>query len=104
MKISNKYRRVAEVYRYFAKGFDCDFTDDDLMEMYIFESRGEGRLREKNGFRIGKSWMDVNITMWFEDIRKGLLHPDELYDDPEIPNWFLNKILGEKIGKRSVPT
>lgn len=93
MKISRRYQRLAGIYRYFARGFTCSFTESDLYEMYAYESRGEGTPSETNGFRIGKSWMDVNITMWKEDIRKKLLFPSELYADPNIPDWWLDKIL-----------
>jgi len=37
-------------------------------------------------------WCNVVIKMWKEDIEKGLLFKYELYNDPEIPDWFLDKV------------
>lgn len=54
-----------------------------------FERRSNGKY---NGYAVGKHWMDATIAMWREDIDSGLLNRQELYDDPNIPNWFLDKI------------
>ena len=39
--------------------------------------------------------MGVTISMWKEDIKKGYLGKKELYDDPNLPNWWLDKVLKE---------
>jgi hypothetical protein len=63
-----------------------------MMEMFLYESFGEGSPTNSNGYFLGKKWMDVNIEMWREDMNKGLFFRFELYDDPDIPDWWLNKI------------
>lgn len=61
--------------------------------MYLYESKGIPIKNKYNGFYWGKKHMDVTITMWREDIQKGLLFRQELYEDERIPNWFLDKVL-----------
>ena len=48
--------------------------------------------RKRNGYYVGKQWLNVHIEMWKEDIEKGYLHKQELYDDPLFPNWWLDSI------------
>lgn len=102
MKISKRWRKIAEVYRHFAKGatetgFVCDFSENAAYEMYVFESQGRGRPKPDNGFAIGKKWLDVTVAMWLEDLKAvpPLLHALELYSDPALPNWWLNKVMGQ---------
>ena len=49
--------------------------------------------KKYNGYFVGKRWVDLTVSMWKEDIEKRLLFKSELYDDPTLPNWFLNKVL-----------
>jgi hypothetical protein len=83
------------VYRYFSKHFEhiCDYSDESMMEMFLYETYGEGRPDNTNGYFLGKKWMDVTIAMWHEDIPKGLLTKFELYNDPDLPDWWLDKVL-----------
>lgn len=60
--------------------------------MYSHETFGTS-ISPNNGFACGKSWMGVSIAMWKEDIQKGLLRKQELYDDPNFPNGWLDKVL-----------
>ena len=63
--------------------------------MFLFESQGI-RLPprdRRNGFQLGKQWMDVNVAMWKEDLRDGTLFRHELYEDPNYPHWWLDQVL-----------
>lgn len=60
--------------------------------MYYGETHGDP-VGPKNGFYQGKKWMGVTVKMWKEDIEKGLLFKKELYDDPNYPHWWLDKVL-----------
>ena len=94
MKVSKKYKRMADMYRYFSRDFqNLDYSAEALEEMYHYESMGGPSPDDRNGYLIGKRYMDVNIAMWKEDIEKGLLFKSELYADPAYPEWFLDKIL-----------
>lgn len=87
--ISRKWLKMAEIYKIFAKEWEaeCDFSDTAAMEMYLYESRGEGHPSYRNGFFTGKHWMDATIQMWREDL--GLtLFKSELYED--FPHWWLD--------------
>lgn len=82
MRIKQKYRKKAELYKHFARQWEAvlDFSEDALVECFEWESHGKKLTSKNNGYACGKGWLDVNITMWKEDIKAGLLHPDELED------------------------
>lgn len=40
---------------------------------------------------MGEGWLDVNVAMWNEDIARGHLPRQELYE--EYPHWWLDKVL-----------
>lgn len=61
--------------------------------MYLSESYGDVSVDESNGYFVGKKYMDVTLKMWREDLKIGILFKNELYDDPDIPDWFLDKVL-----------
>lgn len=66
-----------------------------IVELFNHESFGTD-ISSNNGYALGKKWMDVQITMWKEDIQKGLLFTSELYDDPLFPHWWLDRIFKRK--------
>jgi hypothetical protein len=63
--------------------------------MFVFESTGKGVLSENNGFVFGKRNMDIAVSSWNEDIEKGYLWVHELYEDTNLPHWFLDKVLAK---------
>jgi hypothetical protein len=74
---------MAQIYKIFAEGWTgLDFSDSSLIEMYNSESYGEPIDERKNGFYVGKHWMDVTISMW-----------SELYNDPRFPSDWLDAVL-----------
>ena len=92
-KPSNRWRRKADVYRRFAAvaertGFVCDFSESAARAMFTRESTGRGDVSPDNGYAIGKSWLDVQLAMWREDIPLGLVSMDEIPDE-------LRPLLGE---------
>lgn len=85
---------MCEVYRYFSQDFKnfVDYSEESMLELFLSESYGDVDCKSTNGFYVGKRWLNVCVTMWKEDIEKGLLFKKELYEDETIPNWWLDKI------------
>jgi hypothetical protein len=65
--------------------------------MFNGESFGTAVDDTKNGYYIGKQWMGVTISMWKEDLEKGQLNLWELYEDPRLPHWFLDREFGHYV-------
>lgn len=84
---------MCEVCKIFAQDWKhcLDFSDESLVEMFNHESHGLP-ISPTNGFFQGKKWLNVQVTMWKEDIEKGLFRVSELYDDPKFPHWWLDSV------------
>lgn len=84
---------MSEIYKVFANDWKQfhDFSDDSLIELFNHESYGTP-ISESNGYALGKKWLNVNVSMWKEDIEKGLLNKTELYADSKFPDWWLDSI------------
>lgn len=95
VKLSRNFLKMAEVYRYFAREYQAtmDFSQEMLTQLYVYESTGEGLLSENNGFVFGKRNIDIAVSSWIEDIEAGYLWVHELYEDENLPAWFLDKVL-----------
>lgn len=91
--VSNKFKRMAELYKYFARHWEhvLDFSDNALLEMFNSESYGT-KVNPKNGYLVGKQWLNVTVTCWKEDIALGSLFVRELYEDGNFPEWWLDGI------------
>lgn len=117
MKIPNKYRKHAELYKRIASDWDCDFSEEALYEFFIKESLGKGDFNQQdgiflcdkklNGYAVGKRWLDITVAMWKEDIQNGWIKEygwynflKELYRDfPDNHKWLDNvwsKFIKEK--------
>lgn len=92
---------MSQVYRYFSDE-SYDFSDQAAWDAFLWETRGIGNMKinlfnggKPNGFVVGKHWMDVHVKMWKEDIKRKLLFPEELYNDPELQglHWWLDKVI-----------
>lgn len=85
---------MCTVYRHFVSDWDhiLDFSDESMLQLYLSESYGDVKCDPSNGYYHGKKWLNVNVTMWKEDMERGLLFKCELYDDPNLPNWWLDKV------------
>ena len=71
-----------------------DYSYESLVDMFNYESYGTPITNpRRNGYFVGKQWMDVHVKMWREDIEKGYLTRQELYNDPTFPHWWLDKVL-----------
>jgi hypothetical protein len=95
--LSKKYKQIVPLYRYFGRHWEhcLDFSDDALFDLYTYESTGRGQVKPDNGFANGKKWMDVAVAQWREDFGN-TLWVFELYEDPDLPDWWLDKVLGTK--------
>lgn len=116
MKISNKWKRMAEIYKYFSQfkvrpdsppehlkiaeqyNADRDYSDETMEEAFRRESFGErfDIIRDNgkiNGYIEGKQNMDLTLTeYWLPDLEeRKTLFAFELYQD--FPHWFLIKVL-----------
>ena len=98
-KVSKKFKRMCEVYKFFSRNWShlCDYSEESMIEMYTFETYGIGNPDTTNGYFLGKKWMGVTIGMWLEDLPEGYVlsqhFKNQLYDDPDLPNWWLDKVL-----------
>ena len=86
---------MCEVYKHFSKDWnDCsDYSEDSMLELFLSESYGDVSCNQLNGYYIGKKMLNVTVAMWKEDIKYGTLFKCELYDDPDLPDWWLDKVL-----------
>lgn len=84
---------MCELYRIFSKDWEhlIDLSDEAQIEFFNHESLGLP-CSPNNGFALGKKWLNVQVTMWKEDIALGLFFKSELYDDPKYPHWWLDSI------------
>lgn len=85
---------MCEVYKHFSKDWEqyCDYSEESMLELFQSESYGDVRCKDNNGYYIGKQYLNVSVAMWLEDIPKGLLFLKELYQDPNLPDWWLDKV------------
>lgn len=99
MKISPRWRRMAELYKRFAKDYPrADFSEDAAMAMYLHESTGALLPDPRtNGYALGKKWMDVTVAGWKEEIVSSGLTISELKEDG-LPDWFLDQVGITSIG------
>lgn len=89
---------MCEIYRIFSSEWSHthDFSDSAMIELFNHESYGT-KLTEKNGFALGKKWMNVTVSAWKEDIQAGLLFKIELLEDPTFPKWWIESIVSKII-------
>ena len=101
--MTERWKKMSEIYRIFADEENMDFSDKAAQEMFLWESEGKGDLRQGifpkegkyNGYALGKKWMDVTVKMWKEDLGK-YLFKFELYEDGKYPHWWLDEIFGKR--------
>jgi hypothetical protein len=85
---------MSELYKVFSNDWkDClDYSDESLLELYNYESYGGNKPKSINGFSHGKKWLNLHVAMWKEDLQKGILFKQELYEDPKFPHWWLDSV------------
>ena len=102
--MTERWRKMSEIYKIFAKGWNnLDFSEKAAEEMFQWESKGEGDLKQGifskggkyNGYAVGKHWMDVMVKMWKEDMGK-YIFKFELYEDSKYPHWWLDEVFGKE--------
>lgn len=82
------------MYRQFGQEWGgLDWSEKAKQAMFASETHGEPVDKRTNGYYVGKQWLGVTVAMWKEDLAKGLLSRAELYADPRLPNWWLDKVL-----------
>jgi hypothetical protein len=85
---------MSELYKHFAINMSStlDFSDEALLSLYNHESYGRP-LSANNGFGYGKQYLNLQVTSWREDLRRGWIFKHELYSDPNYPHWWLDSVL-----------
>jgi|688.fasta_scaffold1063209_2 hypothetical protein len=85
---------MCEIYKIFAQDWKdcCIFSDEMMIELYYSESYGDD-VSDRNGFYVGKRYLNLQVNMWKEDIEKGFLRKFELYEDGKYPHWWLDRVL-----------
>lgn len=96
--LTKKFLRMSEIYRYFSKDWKniLDFSNESLLELYNHESHGGLIKNKNNGFVYGKKWLNVHVSMWKDDIEQKILFKHELYEDKNLPHWWLDSIFNKK--------
>lgn len=85
---SKKFAAKAAMYRRLAKGMggNFEFSHEDLLELYRYESTGAGgksafeTMRQRNGFAFDKWLRDIDVAQYKEDLNNGLFNPKELLE------------------------
>lgn len=85
---------MSELYKIFAASWThkLDFSDEALLSLYNHESYGVPLSRD-NGFAVGKQYLNLQVTMWREDLAAGLIFKWELYQDERFPHYWLDSVL-----------
>lgn len=114
--MTKKFINMCELYKIFGKEWDCDWSEDAMVEMFEYESLGKGDLsitgfnvtgKKPNGYAVGKKWLNVNVSMWREEMLKSKHRRDyltqELFNDPKYKNhheWLIDVLgLREAVNK-----
>lgn len=85
---------MCELYKHFSKDW-CDildYSEHSMRELFLSESYGDVKCSPTNGYYVGKKMLNLTVTMWKEDIESGLLFKHELYEDPNFPDHWLDRI------------
>ena len=84
---------MCDVYSIFSNYWEhvLDFSDQAKIDLFNHESYGTP-ISQNNGYFVGKKWLNVQVTVWKEDIRDGILLKRELYEEPKFPHWWLDSI------------
>lgn len=98
---SRRWRRHAEVYRFFAEDVcpklpGLDFSEQAAREAFDAESNGARHDLTRNGFAIGKQWANVQVAEWKHGIADGLFLPDEFLGGPH--DWWAREALKGLVG------
>lgn len=84
-KPSKKFLETAEMYKYFCRNYpEMDVSEEALIVAYNKETYGIPKMQDlplTNGYRYGKQFLDVALSMWVEDIKARNLLAIELIDD-----------------------
>jgi hypothetical protein len=99
--ISKKWLKIAPIYYRFVDSPEAfDWSEQAALEAYLLESQGIGKTsrsifeQNKNGYVLGKKWMDATIKMWISNLNDCLLSPQDLYKDFRGFEWFLDRFVG----------
>lgn len=100
MKLSNKMRLDVETMRYFYPGKSggrSHITKQDIHDMAVYSATGKKPGTESKGFKQlvwGKTYRDLQITQWREDIRDGFITKWEVQASVPVRlrEWVIKKI------------
>lgn len=92
VKLTNKELFDIKTMRYFIPKQQSPWRirDYDKVKMAQLSSRGIEPKRRTKGFELlrwGKTYRDLSITMWKEDIQQGYITKNEIYEG--LPSWLV---------------
>lgn len=94
MGMKKKYRKTLAKYKAMTEGWPnakLDFSENAALAMHDWESLGAELPPENNGYRIGKEKLDLQVTMWRDEMAAGRLFVFELREDSSL-ELFANEI------------
>ena len=110
IKHNKKYMKMAEIYKYWSINKNiADFSDEALLEAYMYETHGVKPKQENNifksgyinGYIDGKKWMDVDFSSWKKEVDKyGWDMTIRMLMNPNfypIPGWIVKLALDNHI-------
>lgn len=98
---SQKWLRMMQWYRVFMRNEPdresdpdgYDFTGEAATVQYVYESRGGVKPDVMNGYSAAKHLLDVTVGQWKEGLDEGTLTKKELYEDSNLPDWYLDMVI-----------
>ena len=101
-RISKRWPR--ELYRWVMhdRADAFDWSDDAAWDAYRWESAGEPKPDQHNGYVAGKAWLNVQIEAWKEGLLEGTFDVTELIEDApeEWRAYMRDAVLGDTEAKR----
>jgi glucose/arabinose dehydrogenase len=85
--VTRRWQAQAALYRWIAREWPAlDWSNAAALGMFAYESRGLALADPwRNGFFVGKHWLDWQITEWRLGIREGTTTRHELRTDATLP-------------------
>jgi hypothetical protein len=96
---TNRWRRHADVYRFFAERAclkrTLDFSEEAARAAFNFESNGIDAPLSRNAYAVGKHWANVQVEEWRGGIADRLFLRAEFLEDEDLTpiRWWVEEVL-----------
>ena len=119
--MTKRFIKMCKIYKIFAEPWDCDFSQQAMEEMFLFESKGIGDInitgfnatgKKPNGYAVGKKWLNVQVKAWLRDCKLFIDGVEqehyqgwgnvlkEIYADKKFPHWWLDEVFSKFIKEK----